>query len=220
MTAGGTREPIDPVRFIGNRSSGKQGYAIAQAAADRGASVTLVSTVALDPPASAAVVPVETASEMADAVLSRAADHDVIVMAAAVADFRPKAPADEKLKKSQGVPEVVLEPTLDILTELGRRKRPGQVLVGFAAETGAVAGRAAAKLEEKRADVLVGNDVGARRGWLRVGHEHGDRRRRAGSAEIPLTTKRKIADAVLDAVIGQLRLSRVGQPDDQGVPET
>ncbi|MGO9197684.1 MAG: bifunctional phosphopantothenoylcysteine decarboxylase/phosphopantothenate--cysteine ligase CoaBC [Acidimicrobiales bacterium] len=220
VTAGGTREPIDPVRFIGNRSSGKQGYAIAQAAADRGASVTLVSTVALDPPASAAVVPVETASEMADAVLSRAADHDVIVMAAAVADFRPKAPADEKLKKSQGVPEVVLEPTLDILTELGRRKRPGQVLVGFAAETGAVAGRAAAKLEEKRADVLVGNDVGAKG----VGFEWDTNAvtvvTRAGSAEIPLTTKRKIADAVLDAVIGQLRLSRVGQPDDQGVPET
>ena len=207
VTAGGTREPIDPVRFIGNRSSGKQGYAIAHAATERGADVTVVSTVTLDAPVTATVVLVNTAAEMAEAVLSRAPEQDVIVMAAAVADFRPKAPADEKLKKSHGVPEVLLEPTLDILAELGRRKRAGQVLVGFAAETGAVAGQAAAKLEEKRADVLVGNDVGAHG----VGFEWDTNAvtvvTRAGSREIPLTTKAKIAEAVLDAVIEQLRSS-------------
>ncbi|MGO9559446.1 MAG: bifunctional phosphopantothenoylcysteine decarboxylase/phosphopantothenate--cysteine ligase CoaBC [Acidimicrobiales bacterium] len=207
VTAGGTREPIDPVRFIGNRSSGKQGYAIARAASARGAEVTLVSTVNLEAPAAATVVRVETAAEMADAVLSRAESQDVIVMAAAVADFRPKAPADEKIKKSHGVPDVVLEPTLDILAELGRTKRAGQVLVGFAAETSAVAGEAAAKLEAKRADVLVGNDVGAQG----VGFEWDTNAvtvvTRAGSREIPLATKREIADAVLDAVIEQLRSS-------------
>ena len=135
VTAGGTREPIDPVRFIGNRSSGKQGYAIAAELARRGARVTLISTVALPAPEAVEVVEVETAAEMEAAVLARAADADVIVMAAAVADFRPKAIAGQKLKKADGPPEVILEPTPDILAALGARRRPGQVLVGFAAET-------------------------------------------------------------------------------------
>jgi phosphopantothenoylcysteine decarboxylase/phosphopantothenate--cysteine ligase len=216
VTAGGTREPIDPVRYIGNRSSGKQGHAIAEAAHDRGAHVTLVTTVGLPAAAGTEVVRVETAAEMADAVLERAAAADIVVMAAAVADFRPKVVAEEKLKKHAGPPDLVLEPTLDILAELGRRKRAGQVLVGFAAETGAVTEEAAAKLDSKRADVLVGNDVGA----SGVGFEWDTNAvtivTRDGSREVPLTTKRAIADAVLDAALDQMRPGRSAAPDRQG----
>ena len=136
VTAGGTREPIDPVRYIGNRSSGKQGYAIAAELAARGSQVLLISTVDLPVPTQAwAVARVETAAEMEAAVMAEADRTDVVVMAAAVADFRPKEIASQKLKKGAGPPEVVLEPTPDILAELGQRRRPGQVLVGFAAET-------------------------------------------------------------------------------------
>ena len=137
VTAGGTREPIDAVRFLGNRSSGKQGEAVAVEAAARGASVVLVTAAGDRPaPPGVEVVRVDTAAEMEAAVLARAPSADVVVMAAAVADFRPKAPADGKLRKDEGVPDVVLEPTTDILADLGRARRPGQVLVGFAAETG------------------------------------------------------------------------------------
>ena len=135
VTAGGTREPIDAVRVIANRSSGKQGYAVAAEAAARGADVVLISTVDLPTPHGVRVVEVETAAQMQAAVEAEAPDADVIVMAAAVADFRPKAAAAGKLKKRDGVPEIVLEPTPDILAGLGAAKRPGQVLVGFAAET-------------------------------------------------------------------------------------
>ncbi|MGH9115854.1 MAG: bifunctional phosphopantothenoylcysteine decarboxylase/phosphopantothenate--cysteine ligase CoaBC, partial [Acidimicrobiales bacterium] len=166
VTAGGTREPIDPVRFVGNRSSGKQGYAVAAELARRGARVTLVSTVALPAPAGTEVVEVETAEQMEQAVTARSPEADVVVMAAAVADFRPKAPAGRKLKKSEGPPEVVLEPTSDILAGLAGRRRPGQILVGFAAETaggGAGTGTARenllryarAKLAAKGADLVV-----------------------------------------------------------------
>src|SRR5438067_1695624 len=160
VTAGGTREPIDPVRFVGNRSSGKMGYAVAEAAARRGAAVVLVSTMGRPAGHHAVhVVRVETADEMADAVLARVADVDVVVMAAAVADFRPKAVAPEKLKKADGPPEIVLEPTPDILGALGAHDdRP--VLVGFAAETERVREHASAKLAAKRVDLMIANDVG------------------------------------------------------------
>src|SRR5205823_4432724 len=125
VTAGGTREPIDPVRFIGNRSSGKQGHAMADEAARRGAQVTLVTTTVRPAPPGATVINVETAAEMEQAVLEHAATADVVVMAAAVADFRPKLIADQKIKKGDGVPDVILEPTPDILAVLGQRKRPG-----------------------------------------------------------------------------------------------
>jgi phosphopantothenoylcysteine decarboxylase / phosphopantothenate---cysteine ligase len=160
VTAGPTYEPIDPVRFVGNRSSGKMGVAIANEALDRGATVTLVlgpGTVA--PPAGADVIRVDTAEEMRAAVLARA-DADAIVMAAAVADFRPKAAADRKLKKEQGVPELLFEPTPDILRELAAGRRPGQVLVGFAAETDDVVAAGRDKLERKGLDLLVANAVG------------------------------------------------------------
>ncbi|MFZ0668494.1 MAG: phosphopantothenoylcysteine decarboxylase, partial [Acidimicrobiales bacterium] len=156
-----TREPIDPVRFITNRSSGKQGHALAQAAAERGAEVALVTAASIPAPQVNRLVKVESAAEMERAVLDLAPDSDVVVMAAAVADFRPKVSAAEKLHKSDGIPELILEPTTDILLELGRRRRQGQLLVGFAAETEDAVVRALRKLESKGVDVMVVNDVSA-----------------------------------------------------------
>ena len=161
VTAGGTREPIDPVRFITNRSSGKQGHAIAEAASERGADVTLVTAAALPARGVHEVVRVETAAEMERAVLDRSDAADVVVMAAAVSDFRPKVAAHEKLQKLDGIPDLVLEPTTDILAELGRRHRHGQILVGFAAETADSVERAGRKMVAKRVDVMVSNDVSA-----------------------------------------------------------
>lgn len=159
VTAGGTREPIDPVRFVGNRSSGKMGNALALEAASRGAQVTLVTTV--DPPGAPGleVVRVETADEMAEAVWSRTAACDVAVLAAAVADFRPARRAAAKLRRADGPPELVLEPTPDILAGVAAGK-PRPFLVGFAAETGPVEG-AVAKAKSKGVDLLVANDVTA-----------------------------------------------------------
>jgi phosphopantothenoylcysteine decarboxylase/phosphopantothenate--cysteine ligase len=202
VSAGGTREPIDPVRFIGNRSSGKQGHAIAAAAARRGAEVTLVTTTALTTPPGVDRVQVETAAEMLDAMTARAPLADVVVMAAAVADFRPKAVVDQKLKKADGVPDLVLEPTADILAALGEAKPSGQTLVGFAAETGDLRLHAAAKLARKRADLIVGNDVSA----PGVGFEHDTNAvvilcASGREAEVPLSDKSEIADALLDLVV-------------------
>ena len=201
VTAGGTREPIDPVRFIGNRSSGKQGHALAAEAAERGAKVTLVTTVDLPVPASADVVRVDTAAEMHDAVQALAGAADVIVMAAAVADFRPATVATQKLKKQAGPPDIVLEPTVDILAGLGARKRPGQTVVGFAAETDRVRQNALSKLVAKGADLIVANDVTA----TGAGFEHDTNSvviMDAGGTEreVPLANKRVIARSVFDAV--------------------
>ena len=160
VSLGGTREPLDPVRYLGNRSSGRMGAAVVAEALRRGAEVTAVAaatSVAL--PAAARQLRVETAQQLYDAVLAEAADHDVVVMAAAVADFRPKAAAERKLKKERGVPELVLEPTPDTLAELGRVRRPGQVLVGFAAETDDHLQGGRRKLERKRLDLVVVNHV-------------------------------------------------------------
>jgi phosphopantothenoylcysteine decarboxylase/phosphopantothenate--cysteine ligase len=211
VSAGGTREPIDPVRFIGNRSSGKQGHAIAEAALARGARVTLVTTTTL--PASAGIerVQVSTAVELHDAVTSRSAAQDVIVMAAAVADFTPVEVAPDKLKKRDGVPVVELQPTVDVLAALGSAKPAGQTLVGFAAETRDVRQNAEQKLRAKGADIIVVNDVAA----PGVGFEFdtnevfilcadGDDR------HVPLTDKRAVAGAVLDTVLSVR--SRDGAP--------
>ena len=165
VSAGGTREPLDPVRFLGNRSSGRQGYALAAVAAARGAAVELVSAnVVLPDPAGVTVVPVSTAAELKDAMLSRSASADAVVMAAAVADFRPSASATHKLKKGDGAPEVLLEPTDDVLAALVAGKPDHQLVVGFAAETGD--GQASwlqhgrDKLARKGCDLLVVNEVG------------------------------------------------------------
>ncbi|HYJ71531.1 MAG TPA: bifunctional phosphopantothenoylcysteine decarboxylase/phosphopantothenate--cysteine ligase CoaBC [Actinomycetota bacterium] len=160
VSLGGTREPLDPVRYLGNRSSGRMGAAIVAEALARGAEVTAVAAAAtVDLPAGARVIGVETAQQLYDAVLAEAGAQDVLIMAAAVADFRPKRVAEGKIKKEQGVPEVVLEATPDTLAELGRRRRPDQVLVGFAAETGDHLAGARRKLEAKHLDLVVLNHV-------------------------------------------------------------
>ncbi|HEX6476748.1 MAG TPA: bifunctional phosphopantothenoylcysteine decarboxylase/phosphopantothenate--cysteine ligase CoaBC [Acidimicrobiales bacterium] len=204
VSAGGTREPIDPVRFIGNRSSGKQGHAVADEAARRGAQVTLVTTTERPVAPGIDVVSVETAVEMETALLERSNDAEILVMAAAVADFRPKAAADDKLSKADGVPEIVLEPTPDILAALGRRRRPGQTLVGFAADTRQVVARAAAKLADKGIDLIVANDVSA----PGVGFEHDTNAvviiaADGSEHEVGLTDKQTVARAVLDTVVAR-----------------
>ena len=207
VSAGGTREPLDPVRFLTNRSSGKQGHAIALAASRRGAAVTLVTSSPLALPSDSGVsrVDVETAADMEQAMGAAADGADVVVMAAAVADFRPKATAGTKLSKEDGIPEVVLEPTPDILAGLARRRTPGQVIVGFAAETHDAVDRGRRKLERKGVDLLVVNDVSA----PGVGFDHDTNAvvilSADGSAtEIPLTSKNAVANAVLDRVIAHL----------------
>jgi phosphopantothenoylcysteine decarboxylase/phosphopantothenate--cysteine ligase len=203
VTAGGTREPIDAVRVITNRSSGRQGHALADEAARRGAKVTLVT--AADRPASPLVdvVCVDTAAEMADAVLARSEAADVVIMAAAVADFRPSEPATVKLKKDAGPPPIVLEPTIDILATLGGRRRPGQTLVGFAAETGGdVRAKAIEKLRRKRADLVVANDVtGEGAGFDHETNEVLIVAADGAEHRVARRDKRDVATAILDIVL-------------------
>ncbi len=205
VTAGGTREPIDAVRFVGNRSSGRQGHALARNAAERGADVVLVTTSARSAPSGVRVVDVATADEMHRACRDEAPRADVVVMAAAVADFRPRQTVDRKLKKDQGTLSVEFEPTVDILAGLGAAKPDGQVLVGFAAETDDVEHNAAVKLDRKNLDVIVANDV-SKPG---VGFEHETNevvvlRADGGSHRTPLCSKDEVARAVLDAAVGLL----------------
>ncbi|HEV3401891.1 MAG TPA: bifunctional phosphopantothenoylcysteine decarboxylase/phosphopantothenate--cysteine ligase CoaBC [Acidimicrobiales bacterium] len=205
VTAGGTREPIDAVRFVGNRSSGKQGHALAAEAAARGARVTLVTAADRWLPPSVEVVAVQTAADMEQAVFDRAAQADVVLMAAAVADFRPRRPAPGKLAKSEGVPNLELEPTPDILAALARARTPGQVLVGFAAETDDLVARATAKLRAKGIDLIVANDVSA----PDAGFDHDTNRAVVIEADgrvtdVPLVDKRALATAVLDVVARHL----------------
>jgi phosphopantothenoylcysteine decarboxylase/phosphopantothenate--cysteine ligase len=206
VSAGGTREALDPVRYLTNRSSGKQGHALAEAAARRGATVTLVtaSGLTLPPDVQAAVtrIDVESAADMEAALAQASPSADVVIMAAAVADFRPKVTAERKLSKEDGLPELVLEPTPDILTGLVSRRTRGQVLVGFAAETDDVAERGRRKLQRKGVDLLVVNDVRA----PGTGFDHDTNavsilKADGTSTEIPLTSKYAVANAVLDSVI-------------------
>jgi phosphopantothenoylcysteine decarboxylase/phosphopantothenate--cysteine ligase len=212
VTAGGTREAIDPVRFVGNRSSGKMGIAVARVAASRGAAVTLVSTVAPEPAGRAAslgvveleTVAVESADDMHREVLARYAEVDVVVMAAAVADFRPKAVANEKLKKRDGVPEIALEPTPDILGALGAAKT-SQLLVGFAAETEHLREHAADKLVGKRLDLIVANDVSAADAGFEVDTNRALLLDSSGTVEeTPLLSKTALAGLILDRVAARL----------------
>jgi len=165
VTAGGTQEPLDPVRVLTNRSSGKQGYALAQAALDVGAQVTLITApVSLTPPVGAQIVKVEAAKQMLDAVLKESADSDVLIMAAAVADFRPKNAAKDKIKKEGGIPQIELEAAEDILKTVAdqrlEKKRP-RVVVGFAAESQSLLENAAVKLQSKKLDLIAANDISA-----------------------------------------------------------
>ena len=201
ISAGGTREAIDPVRFIGNRSTGKQGYALARAAWRRGADVTIVSTVELPTPSGVSVVPVTTAAQMRDAMTSAAPSASIVIMAAAVADFRPAAVADDKIKKADGVPEIQLERTDDILAGLGASKVDGQVVVGFAAETSDVVANATSKLERKQVDLIVANDVSA----PDAGFAHETNTvtivSRSGITSHTSMSKLAVADLVLDAAL-------------------
>jgi len=201
ISAGGTREALDPVRFIGNRSTGKQGYALARAAARRGANVTLVSTVDLPVPSGVEVVPVTTAAEMHAALTSIAASATMVIMAAAVADFRPVVVAEGKIKKADGVPEIHLERTVDILAALGESKPAGQVLVGFAAETSDLVAQATSKLERKKADLIIANDVSAPGAGFAYDTNSVSIVSRSGVITHPSMSKLAVADAVLDAAL-------------------
>jgi phosphopantothenoylcysteine decarboxylase/phosphopantothenate--cysteine ligase len=202
VSAGPTQEPIDPVRFISNRSSGKMGYAIASAASERGAQVALVSgPTDLAPPPRVEFVPVTTAEEMAKALLAKLSWADTVVMAAAVADFRAKSPAPRKLKKKErGWASLDLEPTGDILKELAAC-RTGQILVGFAAETDDLLAHAREKLHAKGVDLIVANDVTVEGSGFGSDSNQAVLIDRTGRVtEWPLMPKRALADRVLDAV--------------------
>ncbi|SCE68467.1 phosphopantothenoylcysteine decarboxylase / phosphopantothenate--cysteine ligase [Micromonospora coriariae] len=206
VTAGGTREPLDPVRFLGNRSSGKQGYAFARAAVARGARVTLIAAnVSLADPAGIDLVRVGTTGELREATLKAAVDADAVVMAAAPADFRPAAYAPGKIKKSDdGVaPTIELVTNPDIAAELGQRKRPEQVLVVFAAETGDAEANGRAKLARKRADLIVVNEVGVDKVFgadtntvTVIGAD-------GSVSRLPEQAKEDVADSVWDLVVAR-----------------
>ncbi|GEN78877.1 bifunctional phosphopantothenoylcysteine decarboxylase/phosphopantothenate--cysteine ligase CoaBC [Actinotalea fermentans] len=210
VSAGGTREPVDPVRFLGNRSSGRQGVALAAAAARRGADVVLVgANLAVPAPAGVELRTVETAAELDSAVRAAALNADVVVMAAAVADFRPVVVAEHKIKKTAGEPApILLERTADVLSALVSERRPGQLVVGFAAETGDddgdVADHGRAKAIRKGADLLVVNAVGDGRGF---GTPDNDVTILDGTGTVIGTaagSKAQVADAVWDAVVARL----------------
>ncbi|MGA9746483.1 MAG: bifunctional phosphopantothenoylcysteine decarboxylase/phosphopantothenate--cysteine ligase CoaBC, partial [Nocardioides sp.] len=215
VSAGGTREYLDPVRFLGNRSSGLQGYAIARAAAARGAEVTLVAAnVALPDPAGIKVVPVETTGELRDAVVAAATSADAVVMAAAPADYRPAARATSKMKKpgDGSAPVVHLEQTADVLAEISRERRhPGAVIVGFAAETGdddgSVLDHARAKLVRKGCDLLVVNDVSGGQVFGQTDNEAVILDSDGGAHEVPRGSKAALAQVIWDRVVARFETS-------------
>ena len=208
VTAGPTVEMIDPVRYITNRSSGKMGYALAEAARDRGAEVALVSgPVNLTAPKGVELVSIRSSAELCEAVLSRGDWADVVIQAAAPADFTPEEAAPGKIKKNGGGMTLRLKNTTDIAAELGRRKRPGQILVAFAAETDDVVENALAKLEKKNADLVVANDVSRADAGFGVDTNAVTLITREGQQALPLMTKREAADGILDAV-ARMRLDQ------------
>ncbi|GAA3052297.1 bifunctional phosphopantothenoylcysteine decarboxylase/phosphopantothenate--cysteine ligase CoaBC [Streptomyces roseofulvus] len=209
VSAGGTREPLDPVRYLGNRSSGKQGYALAKAAAARGARVTLVeANTGLPDPAGVDVVHTGTAVQLREAVLKAAADADAVVMAAAVADFRPATYAPGKIKKTDdgGAPTIELVRNPDILAELSAdRALPGQVVVGFAAETDDVLANGRAKLARKGCDLLVVNEVGERKTFGSEENEAVVLAADGTETPVPYGPKEALAETVWDLVLPRLR---------------
>ncbi|MEU5554228.1 bifunctional phosphopantothenoylcysteine decarboxylase/phosphopantothenate--cysteine ligase CoaBC [Micromonospora sp. NPDC047793] len=207
VTAGGTREPLDPVRFLGNRSSGKQGYAFARAAVARGARVTLISAnVELPDPAGADIVRVGTTGELRDATLAAAVDADAVVMAAAPADFRPATYAPGKIKKSDDgtAPSIALVTNPDIAAELGRSRRPEQLLVVFAAETGDAEANGRAKLARKRADLIVINEVGPDKVFGAETNAATVIGADGSVTRMPEQSKEDLADEVWDLVVSRL----------------
>jgi phosphopantothenoylcysteine decarboxylase/phosphopantothenate--cysteine ligase len=208
VTAGPTREPIDPVRDLTNRSSGKMGYALAAAAARRGADVVLISgPTALDRPWGTRRIDVVTAQQMAAAVTKHASRSHVVLMAAAVADFSPAKPARQKIKKKKGVPRIELKPTRDILGTLSRTKGK-RVLVGFAAETSNPVLAAQQKRKDKKLDLVVANDVSLSDAGFDVDTNRVHLVDAKGTEELPLLTKEEVADRVLDRVVTRLPKSK------------
>jgi phosphopantothenoylcysteine decarboxylase / phosphopantothenate---cysteine ligase len=210
VTAGGTQEPLDPVRMLGNRSSGKQGFAIAQAAVDEGADVILIAgPVALGSPCGARRIDVRTAEEMRAAVLSEAAGADALIMAAAVADFRPADPATGKIKKSAAPDSIRLERTPDILTAVSEaRAKSGRptITIGFSAETEDLEINAKKKLETKHLDLIVANEVGRPGSGFESETNQVTIISAGGSAEaLPMMEKSLVAEAVIERVIGLLK---------------
>lgn len=207
VTAGGTQEAIDPVRMITNRSSGKQGYALAQAAIDAGAEVVLISApTALTAPVGARLVRVQSAAQMLDAVLAETANADLLCMAAAVADFRPAHTAGQKIKKETGAPQITLEPTADILAAVAQRKADSgfpRRVIGFAAESQQVLENAAHKLEKKRLDLIVANDITAADAGFEVDTNRVILLSVAGQPEtLPVMSKAEVAEAVIQRAAG------------------
>jgi phosphopantothenoylcysteine decarboxylase/phosphopantothenate--cysteine ligase len=204
VTAGPTYEDVDPVRYLGNRSSGRMGFAIAAEAARRGAEVTLIAgPTAIEAPPVRQVVRVRRAAEMHEAVMSRVDEADVVVMAAAVADYEPADPAPQKLSKDVEVLTLVLKRTPDILGDLGRRRLAagrGPILVGFAAETADVERRATAKRTNKHVDLIVANDVSAPGAGFDVETNEVMIIAADGSVHLPLQSKAKVASALLDRI--------------------
>ncbi len=205
VSAGGTQEPLDPVRVLTNRSSGKQGYALAQAALDLGATVTLVTApTALNAPVGACVVAVESAQQMLEAVSEACSGADALIMAAAVADFRPKATARDKLKTRDGVPHLELEATEDILKSLAAARRP-RLVVGFAAESRDLLDNAAEKLKSKKLDLIVANDISAKDSGFGSDTNRVTLIYSTGKSEpLPLAGKAEVAEAILDRVASLL----------------
>jgi phosphopantothenoylcysteine decarboxylase / phosphopantothenate---cysteine ligase len=209
VTAGGTEEPIDLVRTITNRSSGKQGFSLAQAALDQGANVTLIAgTTHLPTPTGANRIDVRTAQDMLEAVLEHISDADVLVMTAAVADFRPAAPAGRKLKKDGGIPEIRLETTPDILAAVAERKSEThcpRITVGFAAESQDLLANAKAKLSAKKLDLIVANDITAAGAGFAVDTNQVTILEPSGAVKsLPMMTKSEVADIVIERVVDLL----------------
>lgn len=202
VTAGPTQERMDPVRYITNHSTGKMGYAIAAAAVRRGADVTLVSgKVELAPPMGVHVVPVISAADMAQAVKAAAPEQDIIVKAAAVADYRPRVTADEKIKKKDAELSVELEPTEDILAWLGANRREGQILCGFSMETEHLLENSRAKLEKKKIDMIVANNLKQEGAGFGTDTNVVTLLTKEGSEELPLLAKEDVADRLLDRLL-------------------
>ena len=204
ITAGGTREAVDPVRFLGNRSSGKMGYALAEAARRRGARVILISApTALRPPAGCELVSVITAEQMRNAIFSRLAEASLVIMSAAVADYRPRIVAEQKLRRS-GPLTLELEPTEDILSEIVARRTPGMLVIGFAAETEDALASGRAKLVRKGADAIVLNDVSHEGLGFDSDYNAATFLTPSTATDLPAMPKRALADRILGEVL-QLR---------------
>ena len=202
VTAGPTQEKMDPVRYISNHSTGKMGYAVARAAMLRGADVTLVSGVtALQPPEGVKVVPVISAADMAQAVKAAASEHDIIVKAAAVADYRPAVTADEKIKKKDGELTLSLERTEDILAWLGANRLEGQILCGFSMETEHLLENSRAKLERKKIDMIVANSLKQAGAGFGTDTNVVTLLTKQGTEELPLLSKEEVADRLLDRLM-------------------